>query len=136
MPIKVLEHFHKEEAASLVSKPYKGLPFCPMATSRCSTVAKDGKPDGRIVFDFQQFRNDADGGGQFGINSGLARHDETLLKPLDLMAIKSFAVWLGVLRLCGPVSVAKTDFVGMYHQLLKPASEWWFQVLWATGEGF
>ena len=119
-----------------MSRPYKYLVFCPGATSRCSTVAKDGTPDRRIVFDYLQLRGEQDGGGRFGINAGIARYDEDLLRPLVLMAIKEFAVWLGVLQQAGPVFVAKTDFDGMYRQLYKPAFEWWFQLLWASSAGF
>jgi hypothetical protein len=136
VPGRIATNLEKEEAAGIVSRAHKYLVFCPGATSRCSTVAKDGIPDRRIVFDYQQLRGEQDGGGRFGINAGIARYDEDLLRPLVLMAIKEFAVWLGVLQQAGPIFVAKTDFVGMYRQLYKPVFEWWFQLLWASAAGF
>ena len=93
-------------------------------------------PDERIVFDFMQFRNEADGGGQHSVNAGLARFDTTLLRPLQLMLIRQFCLWVGVLRCAGPTAAAKSDFVAMYRQIRKPTMEWWFQWLFATHEGF
>jgi hypothetical protein len=136
VPGRIAQGLADEEEKGMLSKAHSYLIFCPCATTRCSTVAKDGVPDKRIVFDFEQFRSEADGGGQFSINAGLARFDEELLRPLVLMTVKQFALAVGVLQLAaGNVWVSKTDFQHFYRQLRKPTHEWWFQIIWASWHG-